>query len=94
MGCGCLILVIGLGFPRFAMFLLWMFTDWFQGVFDNSLVPILGFIFLPYSTLWYSVIAHVWGGDWGFWQILFMVVAVGTDLGALGGASKQRRKSS
>ena len=74
------------------MFLLLVFTDWFRGVFPNVFVPILGFLFLPYTTLWYSAIHHWWGGEWGFWQVLIMVLAVMSDLGTLGGAGKKHRQ--
>jgi hypothetical protein len=94
MGCGCLVLLIGLAFPRLAMFLLWLFSDWFHGVFPNLFVPIIGFLFVPYTTLWYSAIQNFWDGQWGFWQVLIMVLAVMSDLGMLGGAGKHRQQRS
>jgi hypothetical protein len=92
MGCGCLVFLVALAFPRAAIILLFLFSDWFRGVFPGILVPILGFIFLPYTTLWYSVVMRMWDGTWGFWQVAFMVIAVLLDLGVIGGAGRRRRK--
>jgi hypothetical protein len=91
MGCGCLLFLIALAFPRATILLLLLFTDWFHGVFRGALIPILGFIFLPYTTLWYSVVIRNWGGIWGFWQVAFLAVAILLDLGVIGGADRRRR---
>jgi len=79
---GCLVIAAGLVAPRLVILLLWFFTEWFGSVSDNFVLPILGFIFLPYSFLWYSAVINWYGGDWGFMQIAIMVVAVMFDLGA------------
>jgi len=51
--------------------LLWVFTTWFDGLFTNSMWPILGFIFLPTSLLWYTVVLHWFGGVWSLWTIVW-----------------------
>ncbi len=77
-----IILLVGLLLPRAVIFLMWLFTDWFRNVFDHWALLVLGFIFLPYTTLWYSAVTHWFGGVWGTWQTLIMVVAVIADLGS------------
>jgi len=90
MGCGCLLLIVGMAFPRFAIFVLWLFTHWFRGMFDTWLIPVLGFLFLPYSLLWYSAVTNLFGGTWGLWQVLIMILAVMADLTAYGGTRRKR----
>ena len=79
---GCFITIVGLIAPRLAIAVLWLFTGWFSTVSDSIVITLLGFIFLPYSFLWYSAVIHWFGGEWGFLQIVVMVIAVLTDLGA------------
>lgn len=73
-------LIATLFVPRIVIVVLWFFSNWFNGVFSSAIFPVLGFIFTPYTTLWYSVVQNVSGGEWGFWQILFLVVAVMFDV--------------
>lgn len=89
---GCLLFILGLAAPRLVVFLLWFFTNWFDGVFHGFLIPILGFLFLPYTLLWYTVVINWYHGIWGFWQILIMGLAIITDLSASGGSARKRRK--
>ena len=79
-----LIILIGLFLPRLVIVLLWLFSDWFSGVFGHFIIPILCFNFLPYTLLWYSAVINWFGGTWGIWQILIMILAVAADLGAVG----------
>lgn len=87
---GCLITLAGLVAPRVVIVLLWLFSDWFSSFSDNIVLPILGFIFLPYSFLWYSVVVNWYGGEWGVMQGLIMVLAVLFDLGASGDTVRRR----
>ena len=47
----CLILLLALLGPRVAIVLMALFTSYFERPFDGLLVPILGFFFLPFTTL-------------------------------------------
>jgi hypothetical protein len=60
--------------------ILWVFTHWFRGVFENALWPILGFFFLPTTVLWYSAVHNWFGGQWTLWPIIGLIVAVLMDL--------------
>lgn len=75
--------VLGLLFPRVLIIILWLFTNWFRGVFDNVIYLLLGMIFVPLSTLWYGVVVHYFSGVWSAIPIIGMVVAVLIDLGGL-----------
>ena len=73
---------IGLFAPRFVIVLLWLLSSWFDGVFDTRLWPILGFFFLPFTLLWYSVVMNWFDGQWLWWQVIILVIAVLSDLGS------------
>ena len=78
-----LILLFGVFVPRFTILGLWLLTNWFQGMFASWLLPALGFIFLPTSFLWYSVVQRWFSGEWGIIAITGMVVSVLLDLAPL-----------
>ncbi|MCD6109981.1 hypothetical protein J7J83_04450 [bacterium] len=75
-----LISLISLFFPRLAVLLLWILTGWFNGIFDTFVWPILGFLIMPYTLLWYSVIHHWFGGTWSGVPIFILIIAIILDL--------------
>ena len=75
----CLLALVALAAPRLTIAALWFLTNWFRGVFDSALWPILGFLFAPLTLLWYSAVQHWYGGQWGTWQIVGIVVALFMD---------------
>lgn len=79
-----LLLLFALFVPRVVIVILWIFTGWFAGVFDTFIIPVLGFLFLPYTLLWYTVVQNTAGGQWGMWQIVFLGVALMFDLAPAG----------
>lgn len=84
----CLVLALGLIAPRIAIVLLWFFTNWFVGVFETALWPVLGFLFMPVSLLWYSVVFNFFGGEWTIVPTIGMIIAVLVDIGAVGTARR------
>ncbi len=74
--------------PRFVIFLLWLASSWFNGVFETRLWPLLGFFFLPLTLLWYSVVINWFGGEWTWWQLVILIAAVLGDLHSDRGAAK------
>ena len=81
----CLFALIALVTPRLLIALLWFFSGWFQGMFNSLLWPILGFIFLPTTLLWYSAVQRGFGGEWTLWPIVGIVVALAIDVSPAGG---------
>ena len=81
----CLFAILALLAPRIVLVVLWFLTTWFQGMFANLLWPILGFIFLPTSLLWYSAVQNWWGGEWGTVQIVGIVIALLIDVSPASG---------
>lgn len=76
----CLAVLFALAVPRLLILVLWFFTNWFRGMFHNLLWPILGFFFLPTTTLWYSAVQNWFGGRWTLWPIVGLVIALVIDL--------------
>ena len=85
----CLLALIALFTPRLVIVLLWFFTNWFSGLFAGILWPILGFVFLPTTLLWYSAVQNWFGGQWTLWPIVGIVVALAIDVSP---ASGRRRR--
>lgn len=75
-----LLLILGLFLPRLVSAVLYFFTSWFAGVFQTWYWPLLGFLFMPYTMLWYSVVHNWYGGTWLTWHIIVLVIAVVVDL--------------
>jgi len=75
-----LLVALALLTPRIAVALLWFFSNWFVGLFASVLWPILGFVFLPTTLLWYSAVQHWFGGAWTLWPIVGLVVALVIDV--------------
>jgi len=88
----CFLALIALIFPRILIVVLWFFTSWFSGVFQTLLWPVLGFLFLPVTTLWYSVVVNNFAGQWSILNIIIMVLAIAIDMGSWGGGYKSRRR--
>ncbi|MEM0994752.1 MAG: hypothetical protein AAGI49_17095 [Bacteroidota bacterium] len=82
--------ILGLIFPRILIVILYFFTAWFKGVFDGILIPLLGFLFMPLTVLWYSVVANYFDGAWTAISVIGMVIAVAADLGLLSSARRKR----
>jgi hypothetical protein len=86
---GCLFALLALITPRVVIVLVWLFTHWFRGVFDSALWPLLGFIFLPTTLLWYTAVQHWFGGQWTLWPVVGLVIALAIDVSP---ARRRRRQ--
>lgn len=75
-----LLLVVALIFPRIAAVALFLFTRWFEDVFTTVHWPVLGFLFAPYTMLWYSVVVNWFAGAWGPLQIVGLAAAIVIDV--------------
>ena len=85
----CLMVLLALCVPRVVIVLLWLFTQWFSGIFNVALWPVLGFIFLPTTLLWYTAVQHLFHGQWTLIPIIGIVIALLIDLSP---ASGRRRR--
>jgi hypothetical protein len=81
----CLLALLALITPRIVIVLLWFFTGWFVGLFDTLLWPIVGFLFLPTTLLWYSVVMNWFAGQWTLWPVVGLVIALLIDISPASG---------
>ncbi|BDC52334.1 hypothetical protein F183_A46490 [Bryobacterales bacterium F-183] len=87
----CLVLAIVLFFPRLALFVMWLFSSYLDKPFaGNLLVLILGFLFLPLTTIVYAWEINNGMPTSGI-NLLWLLIAVLIDLGSLGGGARSRR---
>ena len=82
----CLIGCLALLTPRIVIVLLVIFSDYLGRAYDTWIWPLLGFFFLPITTLAYGVAENeLRGGSVLWWGLVGAAVAA--DLGFLGGGS-------
>jgi hypothetical protein len=86
----CLFVFAALAMPRFVVVILWLFTNWFS-LFRTPLWPVLGFLFLPTTLLWYTAVQHWFGGVWTLWPVVGLVIALSIDVSPAGGRRNRRR---
>jgi len=86
----CLLLLLFLVFPRIALLLLFFFSNYLQRAYHGLLLPLLGFLFLPLTTLAYAWMANTGQPTTGI-NLLILIIAVVIDLGGLGGGEYHRR---
>ncbi len=89
----CLLGLLAVAFPRIAIVLLWLFTNFFAGVYHNVILPVLGFLFLPLTLIVYTYLQKTSPGALGTQQLVFLFIAVILDLGLVGGGTFGRRRS-
>jgi hypothetical protein len=88
----CLLAILALAFPRVAIILLWLFTNFFTGAYHGIIVPVLGFLFLPLTLIVYTYMVnrHL---PLGITQLVILFIAVVIDLGLVGGGTYSRRRA-
>lgn len=87
----CLIGCLALLTPRAALALVFVFSNFLERAYSSMVWPVLGFIFLPLTTLAYAAAINWRGSVSGIWLAL-VIVAVLIDLGVIGGGGYHRRR--
>lgn len=91
MPCCAVLLVLFLG-PRVALAALALFSGYLGRAFDgNFLLPFLGWLFVPWTTLAYAYAINSNGEVSGFYTVI-VVVALLADLGVIGGAAQKKNQ--
>jgi hypothetical protein len=86
----CLILIAVFAFPRLVLALLFFFSTYLQHAYHGILIPILGFVFLPLTTLCYAWMVNS-GLPLAGVNVVILIVAVLIDAGGHGGAYTRSR---
>lgn len=84
------LLILGIIFPRAILVLLFLFTNFLSRAYHGMLLPILGFFFLPLTTLVYAWIINSGAGPTGPYLIA-IIVCVLVDLGLIGQSARSSR---
>jgi len=88
----CLLVILLLAFPRIALALLFFFSNYLERAYHGLILPLLGFVFLPLTTLAYAWMVNTRQPTEGI-HLLILVVAIVIDVGGLGGGEFHRRRS-
>jgi hypothetical protein len=88
----CLLAIVALLTPRLLIVVLWLASNWFKGLFDTVLWPVLGFFFLPTTLLWYTAVQHWFDGQWTLWPVVGMVISLMIDLSPASSRKKAARE--
>ncbi len=91
----CLLVVIASGAPRLAIFLVWLFGDQMEKAYTSFILPAIGFLFLPWTTLFYAL-AYAGNATYGIGPGVsgfgWIIVGLGLvfDIMSYTGGAKQR----
>jgi hypothetical protein len=88
----CLLLILTLAFPRLVLLVLFFFTNYIGRAYHGLLLPLIGFIFLPLTTLAYAWIINSGAAVAGTYLVI-LIVAVILDVGAWSHGEFRRRRS-
>lgn len=90
---GCLLALVAAISPRLVLFFLWVFTDRLTIAFRSGWEGLIGFLLLPYTTLFYALVYAPGKGvdDFG-WIIVALGVLLDLSTSLLGGRRGRRRR--
>ena len=94
MGCFCIgLLLLALG-PRFLLALIWLFTNWPDMAFKGWMWPLIGWFFMPWTTLvWMGAEINNGGRFSGIWLVL-LIIAILSDLSGNGASANSAGRRS
>jgi hypothetical protein len=87
----CLLVIVVAAFPRVVLVLMFLLSTYIQRAYHDLLIPLLGFFFLPLTTIVYAWMVNTRMPLEGI-NLLIMLVAVIVDIGGLGGGEYHRRR--
>jgi hypothetical protein len=88
----CFVVLVVVMFPRIALALMWYFSTYLQRAFHGGLLlPVIGFIFLPLTTIVYAWEMNSHRPTAGI-NLVWLLIAVIVDLGGLGGGARRQSR--
>ncbi len=88
----CLIVLLAAAFPRLAIAALFLFSHYLDRAYHSMLVLLLGFLFLPLSTIVYAWMVNGNHAINGVYLVALIVAAL-FDLGLIGHSEYTRRRN-
>lgn len=86
----CVLILLAFFTPRIVLFVLFLFTNYLARAFDGFVLPFIGFLFLPATTLGYAIAQNELGGLNGL-GIVVVLIGLAVDVGLVGGGASRRR---
>jgi hypothetical protein len=87
----CLLVIAVLVFPRIVLACLFFLSNYLERAYHGLLIPLIGFFFLPLTTLAYAWMMNTHQAVEGI-NLLILLVTVIIDLGGLSGGEYHRRR--
>jgi hypothetical protein len=89
---GCFVVLLAVMLPRVTLVMIFLFTSWLGTVFSSCVWPVLGFLFVPYTTLAYIAAVLNSGGHITPGWIILIIFAFLVDVGHTGGGYQWHRR--
>ena len=87
----CLLVLLVVAFPRIVLALMFFLSTYLQRAYHNLLILLVGFIFLPLTTIVYAWLVNSHLPLEGV-NLIYLIVAVIIDIGGWGGGEYHRRR--
>jgi uncharacterized membrane protein YkvI len=87
---GCILVLLVFAFPRIVLVLMFLFSSFLERAYHGLILPILGFLFLPLTTIVYAWMVNS-GYPTSGPYLLILLIAVIIDVSGHGGAYSRRR---
>lgn len=87
----CLFVLLLLAFPRVVLAVIFLTSTYLQRAYHDLLILVLGFVFLPITTLVYAWLVNSHLPIEGI-NLIYLILAVVIDIGGLGGGEGYRRR--
>ncbi|HLY59695.1 MAG TPA: hypothetical protein VKV95_02910 [Terriglobia bacterium] len=87
----CLLVILILAFPRIVLVLIFFTSGYLERAYHSLLLPLLGFIFVPLTTLVYAWMVNTRQPLQGV-NLLILLIALFLDLGSIGHGEYSRRR--